>query len=69
MPAQVARGVIGDWTSRKHEQHLQNVQGQRQAKGFLKKILCDKSWGTVQSEQQPAKNNDWVANRKLSLGA
>jgi hypothetical protein len=35
--AKVARGVIRDWTSRKHEEHWQSIHGQRQAKGFLKK--------------------------------
>jgi hypothetical protein len=33
--AKVARGVIRDWTSRKHEEHWQSICGQRQAKGFL----------------------------------
>jgi hypothetical protein len=32
-----------------------------------KKSLCKKSWGIAQSEQKPAKNNDKVANRTLSL--
>jgi hypothetical protein len=34
--AKVARGVIKDWTSRKHEEHWQSIHGQRQAKGFLR---------------------------------
>jgi hypothetical protein len=42
--AKVARGVIRDWTSRKHEEHWQSICGQKQAKGFLKKPLCKKSW-------------------------
>ena len=37
IPAKVARGVIRDWTSRKHEAHWQTIHGQRQSKGFLKK--------------------------------
>jgi len=35
--AEVARGVIKDWTSRKYEEHWQSICGHRQAKGFLKK--------------------------------
>jgi hypothetical protein len=37
--ANVARGVIKDWTSRKYKEHWQSIRvcGQRQAKGFLKK--------------------------------
>jgi hypothetical protein len=35
--AKVARGVITDWTSRKHKEHWQSIRGQIQAKGFLKK--------------------------------
>jgi hypothetical protein len=42
--AKVAKGVIRDWMSRKHEDHWQSICGQRQAKGFLKKNLCKKSW-------------------------
>jgi ribonuclease HI len=42
--AKVARGVTRDWTSRKHEEQWQSIRGQRQAKGFLKKTLCKKSW-------------------------
>jgi hypothetical protein len=34
----VARRVIRDWTSRKHEEHWQSIRGQRQSKGFLKKL-------------------------------
>jgi len=33
--AMVARGVIRDWTSRKHEEHWQSIHGQRQPKDFL----------------------------------
>jgi hypothetical protein len=29
IPAKVARGVIRDWTSRKHEAHWQSIHGQR----------------------------------------
>jgi len=35
--AKVARGMIRDWTSRKHEEYWQSIHGQRQAKGFLKR--------------------------------
>jgi hypothetical protein len=42
--AKVGRGVIRDWTSRKHEEHWQSIRGQKQAKRFLKKTLCQKSW-------------------------
>jgi hypothetical protein len=42
--AKVARAVIRDWTSRKHEEHRQSIRGQKQAKGFLIKTLCKKSW-------------------------
>ena len=34
--AEVARGVIRDWTRRKPEELWQSIHGQRQAKGFLK---------------------------------
>jgi hypothetical protein len=34
--AKVARGLIRDWTNRRHEVHWQSICGQRQAKGFLK---------------------------------
>jgi hypothetical protein len=40
--AKVARRVIRDWTSRKHEEHWQSIHGQRQAKGFLKKPSGEK---------------------------
>jgi hypothetical protein len=63
--AKVAR--IRNWTSRKHKEHWQSIRGQRQAKGFLKKPLCKKSWGIAQSEQKPVKNYDRVANRTLSF--
>jgi len=33
--AKVARGVIREWTSRKHGEHWQFIHGQKQAKGFL----------------------------------
>ena len=65
--AKVARGVIRDWTHRKHEEHWQSICGQRQGKAFFKKPLCEKSWGTAQSEQKQAKNNDRVAKRTLSF--
>jgi hypothetical protein len=42
--AKVARGMFRDWTSRKHEEHWQSIRGQKQAKGFLKRTLCKKSW-------------------------
>ena len=35
--AKVARGVITDWTSRKHEEYWQSIHGQRQSNGFLKR--------------------------------
>jgi len=35
----VARGVIRDWTSRRHEECCQSICGQRQTKGILKKHL------------------------------
>jgi hypothetical protein len=41
--AKIARGVIRDCTSGNHE-HWQSICGQRQAKGFHKKTLCEKSW-------------------------
>jgi hypothetical protein len=41
--AKVARGVIRDWTSRKHEEHWQSIRGQKQAKGFLKKPSARKA--------------------------
>jgi hypothetical protein len=41
--AKVARRVIRDWMSRKHEQHWQTIRGQRQAKGFLKKPSARKA--------------------------
>jgi hypothetical protein len=41
--AKVARGVIRDWMSRKHEGHWQSIRGQRQAKGFLKKPSAKKA--------------------------
>jgi hypothetical protein len=40
--AKVSRGVMRDWTSRKHEEPWQSVCGQRQAKGFLKKPSAKK---------------------------
>ena len=33
--AKVARGLIRNWTSRKHYEHWQSIRGQRQAKDFL----------------------------------
>jgi hypothetical protein len=41
--AQLARAVTGDLTSRKHKQFWQSVQGQGQAKGFLKKSSVKKA--------------------------
>jgi hypothetical protein len=40
--AKVAREVIRDRMSRKHEEHWQSIRGQRQAKGFLKKPSAKK---------------------------
>jgi hypothetical protein len=40
--AKVARGVIRDWPSSKHENYWQSIHGQRQAKGFLKKPSAKK---------------------------
>jgi hypothetical protein len=64
--ARVARGVIWDWMSRKHEEYWQSIHGQRQAKCFLKrpsaKIFCR----ITQLEQKPARHNDNVVNRTLS---
>jgi hypothetical protein len=48
--AKVARGVIRNWTSRKHEEQWQSICGQRQAKGFLKKPSTKKSWEIAQTE-------------------
>jgi len=60
--------VIWDWTSSNtFQEHWQSTCGQRQAKGFLKKTLCKKSWGIVQFEQKPAKKNDMTANTTLSV--
>jgi len=39
--AKVARGVIGDWKNKKHEEYLQSIREQRQAKGFLKNHLVE----------------------------
>jgi hypothetical protein len=63
--AKVARGVITDWTSRKHEEHWQSIHAQGRIRAFLKKIICKKSWGIIQPEQKPAKNNDRAANRTV----
>jgi hypothetical protein len=41
--AKVAKEVIRDWMSRKHEEYWQSVRGQRQAKGFLKKPSAKKA--------------------------
>jgi hypothetical protein len=41
--AEVARGVIRDWTRRKHEEQWQSTRGQRQAKGFLKRPSAKKN--------------------------
>jgi hypothetical protein len=45
MSAKVAREMLRDRTSRKHEEHWQSIRGQRQAKGFLKKPSANESWG------------------------
>ena len=63
----VARGVIRYRMNRKHEKCWQSICEPRQAKAFLKKTICHKSWRTAQSEQKPAKNNDRAANRTLSF--
>jgi len=39
----VARGVIRDWTSRKHEECCQSIREQRQAEGILKKPSVKKA--------------------------
>ena len=39
----VARGVITDWTRRKHEECCQSIRGQRHAKGVLKKPSVKKA--------------------------
>jgi hypothetical protein len=41
--AKVARGVIRDWTIRKHEEHWQYIHGQRHAKSVLKKPSARKA--------------------------
>jgi ribonuclease HI len=41
--AKVLRGVVSDWTSRKHEEHWQSIRRQKQAKGFLKKPSARKA--------------------------
>jgi hypothetical protein len=41
--ARAARGVIRDWTSRKHEEHWQSLHGQRHTKGFLKRPSAKKA--------------------------
>jgi hypothetical protein len=64
--AKVARGVIRDWMSKKHDVQWQSICRQRQAKGFLQNPL-QKSWGITQFDQKPAKNNNRVANRTLSF--
>ena len=63
----VARGVIMDWTHRKHEEHWQSICGQRQGKGFFKNPSVKKAGVPVQSEHKRAKNNERVANRTLSF--
>ena len=62
--AKHARGVIKGRMSRKHEEYWQSICGQRKAKAFLK-ILCYKSLGITQLEQEPAMNNDGTANGTL----
>jgi hypothetical protein len=58
--AKVARGLIRDWTSKKREEHLHSIHGQKQVKGFLKI-----PWGTAQPEHKPAKNIDRAAKRTI----
>jgi len=41
--------VIGDWTSRKFEEHYQSIGGQKQVKGFLKKPALKKKAGELLS--------------------
>jgi hypothetical protein len=41
--AKFARGIVRDWTSRKHEEDWQSIRGQRQAKGFLKRSSAKKA--------------------------
>jgi len=66
--AKIARRVIRDWTCRTREEHWHSHAHKGQLRVFLKKPpLKKKSQGTAQSEQKPAKNNDRVANRTLSL--
>jgi hypothetical protein len=50
--------VIKDCRSRKHE----NI-GKQQA--FLKKKLCQKSYGIAQPKQKPAKNIEKVGSKTL----
>jgi len=57
--SKVARRVIRDSISRKHEEHWQFTRGQRQAKDYLKKKktpLCKKELGIAQPEQKLVKN-------------
>jgi len=53
--AKVARMVIRDLTSRKHEEHLQSIRGQTQAKDLLLKNLCKNELGIAQPEQKLVK--------------
>ena len=65
--AKVAKGVIRDWTSRKHGSIGRPYMGKRKLRAFLKKNLCKKSWSIVQHEQKPATDIDRYANRTLSF--
>jgi hypothetical protein len=47
--AKATKGVIMDWTSRKHEEHWQPTSRHRQAKGFLKKSPLRKKLGNCSS--------------------
>jgi len=49
------------------QEHWWSVCGERQAKSFLKKKVCLKSWRIAQFEQKPMKDNVRAANGTLSL--
>jgi hypothetical protein len=40
--AKVARGVMSNWTNKKHEEHWQSVHIRKQTKSFLKTHLLNK---------------------------
>jgi len=54
-----------DWMSKKHEDYWQSIQGQRQAKGFLKTPSTKKGGELFNLKQKPAKNTDSAPNRAL----